>query len=98
MGQETHYKRLLVAPHGIRRGLVEFIEDEIEHQRAGRPAAIKIKVNSIVDETIADALYRASQAGVPVDLWVRGICTVMKSLGLASSELCATIDGTVPKM
>ncbi|MFT3860444.1 RNA degradosome polyphosphate kinase [Micropruina sp.] len=76
MSQETHYKRLLVAPHGIRHGLLEFIEDEIEHQRQGRPAGIRIKVNSIVDETIVDALYRASRAGVPVDLWVRGICTV----------------------
>ncbi len=80
MGLETDYKRLLVAPHGIRRGLVEFIEDEIEHQRHGRPAGIRIKVNSIVDETIVDALYRASQAGVPVDLWVRGICTVKPGL------------------
>ncbi len=94
MGQETHYKRLLVAPHGIRRGLVEFIEDEIEHQRAGRPAAIKIKVNSIVDETIADALYRASQAGVPVDLWVRGICTVEPGVpGLSENIRVRSIMG-----
>ena len=76
MGQETYYKRLLVAPHGIRRGLIEFITDEIEHHRAGRPAGIRIKVNSIVDEAVIDALYRASQAGVSVELWVRGICTV----------------------
>jgi polyphosphate kinase len=76
MSQETSYKRMLVAPHGIRAGLLERIETEIEHHRAGRPAGIKIKVNSLVDEAVSDALYRASQVGVPVDLWVRGICTI----------------------
>ncbi|OYN99756.1 RNA degradosome polyphosphate kinase [Enemella evansiae] len=74
MTQETQYRRLLVAPHSIRRSLLERIHTEIEHHRAGRPARIRIKVNSIVDEAITDALYEASQAGVPVDLWVRGIC------------------------
>ncbi len=76
MSQETSYKRLLVAPHGIRAGLMERIDTEIAHQLAGRPAGIRIKVNSLVDEEISDALYRASQAGVSVDLWVRGICTI----------------------
>ena len=94
MGQETHYKRLLVAPHGIRRGLVEFIEDEIEHRRAGRPAGIRIKVNAIVDETIVDSLYRASQAGVPVDLWVRGSCTVQPGVpGLSENIRVRSIMG-----
>jgi polyphosphate kinase len=76
MAQETQYKRLLVAPHGIRNGLIDRINHEIANHQAGRPAGIKIKVNSIVDEATSDALYRASQAGVPVDLWVRGICTI----------------------
>jgi polyphosphate kinase len=76
MSQETSYKRLLVAPHGVRTGLLERIETEVAHHEAGRPAYIRIKVNSLVDEAISDALYRASQAGVPVDLWVRGICTI----------------------
>ncbi len=76
MSQETSYKRLLVAPHGVRNGLIERIETEIAHHEAGRPAHVRIKVNSLVDETVSDALYRASQAGVPVDLWVRGICTM----------------------
>ena len=94
MGQETHYKRLLVAPHGIRRGLVDFIEDEIAHQHEGRPAGIRIKVNSIVDETVIDALYRASQAGVPVDLWVRGICTVTPGVpGLSENIRVRSILG-----
>ncbi len=76
MSQETSYKRLLAAPHGIRTGLLARIDNEVAHHQAGRPAGIKIKVNSLVDETISDALYRASQLGVPVDLWVRGICTI----------------------
>ena len=76
MSQETSYKRLLVAPHGVRTGLIERIEAEIAHHEAGRPSGIRIKVNSLVDEAVSDALYRASQAGVSVDLWVRGICTM----------------------
>ncbi|GAA1648882.1 RNA degradosome polyphosphate kinase [Nonomuraea maheshkhaliensis] len=70
------YRRLLVAPHSMRAGLLARIEREITHQQAGRPARIRIKTNSLVDEPIIDALYRASRAGVPVDLWVRGICTL----------------------
>ena len=76
MSQETRYKRLLVAPHGIRTGLLDRINNEIANAEDGLPAGIRIKVNSLVDETITDALYRASQAGVKVDLWVRGICTM----------------------
>jgi polyphosphate kinase len=75
-GYSNHsaYRRLLVAPHSMRSGLLARIEREIAHQRAGRPARIRIKTNSLVDEPLIDALYRASRAGVPVDLWVRGIC------------------------
>jgi len=72
----TDYERFLVAPHSVRTGLVERIEREVEHHRAGRPARIRFKCNSIVDEGIIDALYRASQAGVPIEVWVRGICAV----------------------
>ena len=74
MTRESGYRRLLVAPEGIRRGLLRYIDDEVAHLASGHPARIRIKVNSIVDEAIIDALYRASSAGVPVDLWVRGIC------------------------
>ncbi|MGC9666283.1 RNA degradosome polyphosphate kinase [Planosporangium sp. 12N6] len=74
--RQTAYRRLLVAPHGVRRGIVERIEREIAHARAGRPGLVQIKVNSLVDEEIVDALYRASRAGVDVDLVVRGICTI----------------------
>ncbi|NUR87696.1 MAG: RNA degradosome polyphosphate kinase [Nonomuraea sp.] len=77
-GYSNHsaYRRLLVAPHSLRGGLLARIEREIAHQEAGRPARIRIKTNSLVDEPIIDALYRASRAGVQVDLWVRGICTL----------------------
>ncbi|MFF5206575.1 RNA degradosome polyphosphate kinase [Streptosporangium sp. NPDC000396] len=77
-GYSNHsaYRRLLVAPHSMRGGLLARIEREISHQEAGRPARIRMKTNSLVDEPIIDALYRASQAGVPVDLWVRGVCTL----------------------
>jgi len=73
---DSDYERLLVAPHSLRAGIIERVEREIEHHRAGRPARIRLKVNSLVDEQTIDALYEASQAGVPVDVWVRGICSL----------------------
>lgn len=71
---EKKFKRLLVAPLHLRKGLLKRIDNEATNAAAGKPSGIRIKVNSIVDEAIIDALYRASQAGVPVDVWVRGIC------------------------
>ena len=73
---QSEYRSLMVAPSGLREGLLEHIAREIEHHRAGRPAGISFKVNSLVDEATIDALYRASRAGVPVKLVVRGICTL----------------------
>jgi len=73
---DSDYERLLVAPQSLRAGIIERVEREIEHHRAGRPARIRLKVNSLVDEQTIDALYEASQAGVPVDVWVRGICSL----------------------
>jgi len=70
------YRSLMVAPHGLRDGLLERISAEVEHHRAGRPARIQMKVNSLVDEALMDALFHASRAGVPVDLWIRGICSL----------------------
>ena len=94
MTQDRAYRRLLVAPHGVRKGLLEQIAQEVEHARAGRPSGIRIKVNSIVDEAIVDALYRASQAGVPVDIWVRGICTVRPGVeGLSENIRVRSILG-----
>jgi polyphosphate kinase len=72
----TDYQRLLVAPNSVRSGLIERIDREIAHHLAGRPARIQFKCNALVDEAIIDALYRASNAGVPVDVFVRGICAL----------------------
>lgn len=73
---EKKFKRLLVAPLHLRKGLLKLIAAETRNAEAGRPARIRIKVNSMVDEAIIDALYRASNAGVEVDVWVRGICSL----------------------
>lgn len=73
---EKKFKRLLVAPLHLRKGLLRLIENERRNALAGMPSSIRIKVNSMVDEQIIDALYRASQAGVPVEVWVRGICSL----------------------
>src|SRR5712691_10591028 len=70
------YQRLLVAPEALRDGIVSRIDRQAERSRAGQPARIAFKTNALVDEVVVDALYRASQAGVPVDLWVRGICAL----------------------
>jgi polyphosphate kinase len=72
--RETHFTKLLVAPDGLIEGLLERIDREIEHARAGRPASIIAKMNGLMDQAIIRALYRASQAGVQIDLIVRGIC------------------------
>jgi len=73
---EKKFKRLLVAPLHLRKALLSRIADEMKSALDGKPSGIRIKVNSMVDEDIIDALYRASQAGVPIDIWVRGICSL----------------------
>ena len=73
---QRHFNRLLVAPRYLRQGLLKRIQREIEHAEAGKRARVRIKVNSIVDEQIIDALYRASRAGVEVEVWVRGISSI----------------------
>ena len=70
----TQYKELLVAPTTLRAGFVDLIEREIESARAGRPSGIVAKLNAISDKRMVQALYRASQAGVPIELIVRGMC------------------------
>ena len=70
------YETLLVAPDVLRPSLVAMIGAEARHARAGRPSGISIKVNSLVDEEVIDALYEASRAGVAIDLLVRGMCSL----------------------
>jgi len=81
------FERLLVAPNSLRSGLIERINREVANHEAGRPAWIKFKVNSIVDEITIDALYRASQAGVPVDVVVRGICALKPGIPGVSENI-----------
>ncbi len=91
---EKKFKRLLVAPRYLRRSLLKQIEAETANALAGRPSGIRIKVNSMVDEAIIDGLYRASQAGVPVDVWVRGICSLRPGVpGLSENIRVRSILG-----
>ena len=92
--RQTAYRRLLVAPQGIRSGLIERIEREIAHVRLGMPGLVQFKVNSLVDEEITDALYRASRAGVHVDLLIRGMCTLRPGVpGLSENIRVRSILG-----
>jgi polyphosphate kinase len=92
--RQTEYRNLLVAPHSIRAGIIERIEREIGHQRAGRVGVVKLKMNSIVDEQVIDALYRASQAGVAVDVTVRGICALRAGIpGLSENITVRSVVG-----
>ncbi len=92
--RQTEYRNLLVAPHSIRRGVITRIEREIEHQKAGRGGLVRLKMNSIVDERVIDALYRASRAGVTVDVTVRGICALRAGVpGLSENITVRSIVG-----
>jgi polyphosphate kinase len=73
---QKQFRRLLVAPHSLVQGVERMIDREIEHATAGRPARIQVKLNGLADRRVVKALYRASQAGVDVDLVVRSICTL----------------------
>ncbi len=81
------YQRLLEAPDAMRAGIVSRINRQAERCRAGQLARIAFKTNALVDEVVIDALYRASQAGVPVDLWVRGICALRPGIAGLSDHI-----------
>jgi polyphosphate kinase len=74
--RKVSYRNLLVAPYGVRRGIIERIEREVAAAADGADARIRLKANALVDEQVIDALYRASQAGVKVEVVVRGICAL----------------------
>ncbi|MEV8220507.1 RNA degradosome polyphosphate kinase [Microbacterium sp. NPDC077391] len=84
---EKKFKHLLVAPRHLRKGLMRHIDAERANAEAGKPARIRIKVNSMVDEEIIDGLYRASMAGVKIDVWVRGICSLRVDLPGVSDNI-----------
>jgi len=85
--EKAHYKPLLVAPRDMAKTCIALIEREARHARRGRPARIVAKCNAIVDPPVIRALYRASQAGVEIDLIVRGQCTLVPGLRGVSSRI-----------
>jgi polyphosphate kinase len=92
--RQTNYRMLMVAPHGIRTGLVEKIRREARNAAEGKPAGIRIKLNSLVDERIIDALYEASIAGVPIELLIRGSCALRPGVpGLSETIRVRSIVG-----
>ncbi|MBB3042263.1 RNA degradosome polyphosphate kinase [Nocardioides soli] len=92
--RNASYNELLVAPDSVRSGLIEQIHREVAHRQAGRPARIRIKANSVVDEAVIDALYLASQAGVPVEMLVRGICALRPGVpGLSETITVRSVLG-----
>ncbi len=92
--RQTEYRTLLVAPQGLRPGLLARIEREIENAKAGKPSHIQIKCNHLVDEILIDALYRASGAGVKVELMVRTFCTIKAGVpGLSENITVRSILG-----
>jgi polyphosphate kinase len=90
----SDYEELWVAPVTLRRELVARIERETEHARAGRPAGIRCKLNHISDPGVIRTLYRASQAGVKIDLLVRGMCSLRPGVpGLSDNITVTSIVG-----
>jgi polyphosphate kinase len=86
-GAPAQYRKLIVAPKGMRESFLMMIHREIQHAHAGRPARILAKMNALVDPEIIVALYEASHAGVEVDLIVRGICCLRPGVPAVSERI-----------
>lgn len=91
---QSMYSRLLVAPRTLRSGLIDRIDREIENIKAGKPAGIQFKLNSILDESFVIKLYEASTAGVKIELLIRGICAVQPGIpGLSENITIKSVLG-----
>jgi len=84
---QSTYDRLLVAPRTLRSGLIEKIDNEIKNAKEGMPAGVQFKLNSLLDEEFVEKLYEASQAGVSVDLLIRGICALRPGVAGMSENI-----------
>jgi polyphosphate kinase len=92
--RHDNYRRILVAPEGLRSGLIRQINEQVELAKAGKQAKIQMKCNAIIDEAMIDSLYNASIQGVPIDLWVRGICSLMPGVpGLSENIRVRSVVG-----
>jgi polyphosphate kinase len=87
LSRQRTFRRLLVAPHSLRTGFLRLVEREVAHAAAGRPARIVLKLNAIVDTPVIEALYRASSAGVDIDLIVRGACSLQPGIPGVSERI-----------
>src|SRR5271165_569927 len=85
--EQNHYKPLLIAPRDMAKGCIALIDREARHARRGRPARMIVKMNALIDKPVIQALYRASQAGVEIDLIVRGQCSLVPGLRGVSSRI-----------
>ena len=92
--KQIEYRRLLVAPATLRDRITALIEREIEHHKSGRPALIIAKINSLTDTKLIRVLYEASQAGVKIDLIVRGVCALRPGVpGLSDTISVVSVVG-----